>query len=296
MRTSTRQDYEERITHVVQIALERLDNPASPVDLADAAGFSRFHFGRIFSAALGESLKEFTRRLLLERAACGLRDTDSTVGRIATDAGYSVEAFTRAFKAEFRSTPGDFRKRPSRCEITAPNGIHWTPDGRRQKPRLLFSKDETMDLTQVNLEAMRLLCFRHIGPYHEIGPVFGRLEAWARANNVSFEGSIGRYHDDPDTTPPQDLRSDACIIVAAAYNAPAEEGAPEIGEIPAQTYVKATHTGSYEGLGDAWAAFCRAIAAEGYSPMGVPFEWYVDDCAVVPVEQVRTDLYMPIRV
>lgn len=110
MRTSTRRDYEDRITAAVDLALSSLDHSITPADLADAAGFSRFHFGRIFSAALGESIAEFTRRLRLERAAAQLTSTNRTVGEIAIDAGYSVEAFTRAFRAGFLMSPSEFRK------------------------------------------------------------------------------------------------------------------------------------------------------------------------------------------
>lgn len=295
MRTNTRNEYEELITTVVTMALERLDRPVSPVELADAVGFSRFHFGRIFSAALGETLAEFTRRLLLERAAWQLRETDHSIGRVATDAGYSVEAFTRAFKAEFSKTPGEFRKSPSRCEITTPNGVHYHPDSCRAKPRILFCKDETMELTKVSLGPLRTFSFPHVGPYHEIGPVFEKLAKWASAHGVPIQDCVGIYYDDPDSTPAAELRADAALLLPDGYEPPIEEDGPALGEIPAQTYVKATHTGSYEGLGDAWAAFMRAIAAEGYVTVGAPFEWYVDDYAVTPVEKLRTDLYMPVR-
>lgn len=153
-----------------------------------------------------------------------------------------------------------------------------------------------MDVTQVELGPLRLLCYRHVGPYHEIGPVFDRLMQWASPLGIPMQGVLGLYHDDPGTTPPNELRSDAAIVVPAGYEPPAGDGSPAVAEIPAQTYVKGTYKGSYEGLGDAWPEFMQAISAGGYTPAGTPFEWYVDDCAVTPIEEVRTDLYMPIRV
>lgn len=278
------------------LALRSLDHPPTPADLADAAGFSRFHFGRIFSSALGESLAEFTRRLLLERAACQLLAGERQIGEVATDAGYSVEAFTRVFKANFLITPSDFKRNPCRTEIASPNGIHWDPEGRGTRPKLVFSKDESMELEKINAGPFRLLGYRHIGPYPEIGPVFGRLQRWAVEHGVPFNGAIGIWYDDPESTPPHELRSDACLILPDGVVAPELDGGPVYSEMPERRYVKATHLGPYEGLEDAWLRFCQAVAAQGIVTAPHPsFEWYVNDCAAVPPEEVQTDFYLPIQ-
>ncbi len=296
MRTSTRREYETRIEAAVALALRSLDHPPTPADLADEAGFSRFHFGRIFSSALGESLAEFTRRLLLERAAWQLLANEQAIGEIATDAGYTVEAFTRAFKSNFLITPSDFKRNPCRTEIASPNGVHWDPDGKVARPKLVFSKEESMELEKTNAGPFRLLSFRHIGPYHEIGPLFGRLHGWAVEHEVPFISAIGIWYDDPESTPPHELRSDACLILPDGAEPPVVDGAPVYSEMPERRYVKATHMGPYEGLGDAWLRFCQAVAAEGIVTAPHPsFEWYVNDCAAVPPEEVQTDLYLPIQ-
>lgn len=296
MRTSTRRDYEDRITAAVDLALSSLDHSITPADLADAAGFSRFHFGRIFSAALGESIAEFTRRLRLERAAAQLTSTNRTVGEIAIDAGYSVEAFTRAFRAVFLMSPSEFRKNPSRNEISSVNGVHWDPTGRRNPPRLVFGKDNAMELEKLKAGPFRLLSYRHIGPYHEIGPVFGRLSGWAVQHGVPFVGAMGIWYDDPESTPPHELRSDAAILLPDGYEPAAIDGGPVFSELPERNYVRATHLGPYEGLGDAWARFCQSVAAEGIVTSPEPsFEMYVNDCSKVAPEEVRTDLYLPIQ-
>jgi AraC family transcriptional regulator len=296
MRTNTRQEYETRIEAAVTLALNNLEHPPTPAELADAAGFSRFHFGRIFSSALGESLAEFTRRLLLERAASQLVEGTRSVGEIATDAGYSVEAFTRAFKHHFLVTPTEFRRKPSRTEIASPNGVHWNPTVPRPRPQLVFSKENFMELEKLNAGPFRLLSFRHVGPYHEIGPVFGRLHGWAIEHKVPFEAAIGVWHDDPESTPAHELRSDAAITLPAGFEPVLSDGGPTYSEIPARRYVRATHMGSYAGLGDAWARFLQAVAAGGIVTAPHPcFEIYVNDCTAVPESEVRTDLYLPIQ-
>lgn len=154
-----------------------------------------------------------------------------------------------------------------------------------------------MDITVKTLEPMRLISFRHIGPYHEIGPVFGRLYQWATANGAPLGMAVGIWHDDPGSTPPHELRSDACIVVPESYTPPDVEGAPKLAHIAGGRYAMATHIGSYEGLGDAWQRFIgQAIPAAGYETIDAPdFEMYMNDCEKVPVEEVRTDLYAPIK-
>jgi transcriptional regulator GlxA family with amidase domain len=56
-------------------------------DIAGRAYLSRFHFDRLVAASLGEPPGTLRRRLLLERAAHRLADTDDAVIDIALDAG-----------------------------------------------------------------------------------------------------------------------------------------------------------------------------------------------------------------
>lgn len=154
-----------------------------------------------------------------------------------------------------------------------------------------------MEATIKTLEPMRIVALRHIGPYHLIGPVFDKLMAWAGPAGVPIQGVLGSYYDDPHTVPAQELRSDAAIVVPADYELPADNplGAT-IAEIPGGEYATATHLGSYEGLGDAWSRFTgEAIPATGrQTAEGVCFEMYMNDCREVPLEEVRTDMYVPV--
>jgi methylphosphotriester-DNA--protein-cysteine methyltransferase len=64
-----RQEYVGRINRVIDYIEENIDTELSLETLAKVASFSRFHFHRIFSALVGETLNGFVRRLRLERAA-----------------------------------------------------------------------------------------------------------------------------------------------------------------------------------------------------------------------------------
>ncbi|MCW5936527.1 MAG: AraC family transcriptional regulator [Fimbriimonadaceae bacterium] len=298
MRKSTVAEYEARVREAIRFVLERLDQPPSPAEVADKAGFSRHHFGRVFSGAVGESIAEFVRRLRLERAAHRLEHTDQSVSEIALDAGYdSLEAFSRAFRSAYLMAPTDYRRSPSRHELRAHSQVHWWPDGRRSAAALTITQETTMEATIKTIEPMRCIALRHTGPYHLIGSKFGALFEWAGPAGVPVETVLGVFHDDPGSVPAGELRSDACIAVPPGYTLPDDTpvGVTML-EIAGGDYAVATHMGSYEGLSDAWARFAgQAVPATGREPApSASFEVYVNDCTKVPLEEVRTDLYMPL--
>ena len=87
MKAATRGDYLDRIRRVLRFVQHNLDEPLDPGRLAGVANLSVFHFHRIFSGLVGETLSEHVRRLRLERAAGDLRRTDLSVLDIALRAG-----------------------------------------------------------------------------------------------------------------------------------------------------------------------------------------------------------------
>ncbi|RMI28300.1 AraC family transcriptional regulator [Nocardia stercoris] len=79
--------------------------------LADRSGLSRAAFARKFSAMVGEPPLAYVTRWRLTTAARLLREEDLPVGVVAERAGYSSEfAFSKAFKREYGSAPGQYRR------------------------------------------------------------------------------------------------------------------------------------------------------------------------------------------
>jgi AraC family transcriptional regulator len=78
---------------------------------ARRAGFSPWHFIRVFQAAAGVSPLEYVRRRRLSRAAAALAGGQAVI-QVAYDWGYgSQAAFTRAFSRAFGEPPGTYRRR-----------------------------------------------------------------------------------------------------------------------------------------------------------------------------------------
>ena len=103
--------HRERLNAVLLHIRENLDAPLTVEALAAVAGFSPFHFHRIFAAYLRETTSDHVRRIRLEWAARRLILSTEPVTQIALAAGYETPAaFSRAFKKQFQVSPRSFRK------------------------------------------------------------------------------------------------------------------------------------------------------------------------------------------
>jgi len=124
-------DGQDTANRLAAIVGNSLDAPARTQDLARQAHRSRTQFHRLFRAAVEETPAAMRRRLLLERAAYQLGRTGSSVTEIALDASYgSLEAFTRAFRRAFRSSPSLYRRmRDPHFHLPAASGIHFLAPG-----------------------------------------------------------------------------------------------------------------------------------------------------------------------
>src|SRR5438105_15147270 len=81
-------------------------------DVAASSGVSRFHVTRAFGAATGRSVMGYMRARRLSEAARKLAGGARDILSVALDAGYgSHEAFTRAFRDQFGTTPERVRER-----------------------------------------------------------------------------------------------------------------------------------------------------------------------------------------
>jgi AraC family transcriptional regulator len=89
-----------------------LDRALTLAELADACGASHFHLAHAFGQATGISVMQYVRARRLTEAAESLAAGNAPdILSLALDAGYgSHEAFSRAFRAQFGTTPEKVRK------------------------------------------------------------------------------------------------------------------------------------------------------------------------------------------
>jgi AraC-like DNA-binding protein len=79
-------------------------------DLARVAGYSRFHFSRLFAASEGITPAAYVAELRIRAAAALLHDTALPVATIAARCGFGdATYFCRAFRQAVGVSPGEFR-------------------------------------------------------------------------------------------------------------------------------------------------------------------------------------------
>lgn len=105
-------DILNRVLTSVDFIEANLGKPITLAGVAKQVNFSPFHFHRIFSAFVGETVGDYIKRRRLTRAAEELVDTDKKIIDIAFDNFFeSQEAFTRAYDRFFHLSPARYRKR-----------------------------------------------------------------------------------------------------------------------------------------------------------------------------------------
>lgn len=104
----------QKIVGTVDLCIQNGDDEALTLTALSAQfGYSDFYTSRKFCEISGMTLKDYIRGRRLAFALKEIRDTDSSVLDIAVKYGFSSnEAFTRAFKDFYGTTPTEYRANP----------------------------------------------------------------------------------------------------------------------------------------------------------------------------------------
>lgn len=95
-------------------------------DIADYAGYSEYHFSRMFKRYMGISIMRFVKRRRLIKAAGDILKGDKIID-VAMKYGYqSHSGFTKAFKSEFGFSPVFIRVKVFMRGGSVMNYIHRT--------------------------------------------------------------------------------------------------------------------------------------------------------------------------
>jgi AraC family transcriptional regulator len=226
---NSREEYLNRLNRVMNFIHANLGQPLSLSGLADVAGFSPFHFHRIFKSLVGETLGEYVQRARLEKSAnLLLGSPGDTIINTALTCGFSSAAgYSRAFRAHFGVSPKQFRNQQishpgkiiSKTSKVLSGETNYTLD-------LGFADDSQesqtpLDIRMKTLPDMHVAYIRHIQGYRmavpnsQIGQAFERVCRWASDRDLVDPNTllIGIPYDNPDITPVDRRRYDACVTI-----------------------------------------------------------------------------------
>lgn len=279
-------------TDKINIALKLIERNLSKQfvwnDIARECGISNFHFHRIFTAHLNETPGEYTTRKRLERAATLLAyGHDISLADISFSCGYSSQAnFSKAFKKFFGVTPGQVLKK---SELKSNLGKLQSKYGKEFNIQSLYPREE------INND----LYIKEVKMKHEIKSFPKRkvlflsskngyvkesiFETWKNLSNSIIEAGknfesmakFGVGHDNPEITPEQKCRYDACVEILDEDNIP--DGL-EVNYFPEGKYACFHFKGSSEKLLQFYLDIYKNwFSANGYEPGNFPLiERYIN--------------------
>ncbi|MDU1904689.1 MAG: AraC family transcriptional regulator [Dysgonomonas sp.] len=300
MESNTYCEYIKRINKILYFIEDNLDGDLSLKTLSQVAAFSQFHFHRIFSTMVGESLNDYVVRKRIERiASILLVGTDDNLTDIAYRYGFSsVNTFSKTFKKFYGISPTIFsRKKP---EIFSKIGIELVTDEKYfcianhlKKWMDMNAKVEIKELPE-----MKLAGITTFGNFEQTNKNYLRLFKWANDNGL-IEGKevkvITIYYDNPHVTASMEkVRHAECITVDDRIKA--------VGDITPVINPKGRYAvGRFEiPPGDefkkAWEGMYSAVIENDYKFRdGGYMEIFHNDCRDHPEKKFIVDICIPIE-
>ena len=273
MKKTTQDEYFQSIYKVIYYIEQNYNDDLKLEELSKIAGFSKYHFHRIFRAILGENLSDYVRRVRLSSTTMKFK-TNLNITQIAQSSGYETNAsFSKAFKKHFGTTPKEFSKNAKK------------------------KKGNTMvEPKIVEIEPIEVLYVRKTGGYmHSADEAWKTMVAFVDENELRGK-AVARYgiaHDNPSVIEEHNLRYDACLELSE-YAAPKMEVSSK--QIAGGKYALFMHKGSYGLLGESFKNIGDWIVENGVELRDEPsFHKYLDlDPTGIKEEDLKTELYIPI--
>ncbi|TJY42703.1 AraC family transcriptional regulator [Cohnella pontilimi] len=295
--------YYVRIQRTIEHIENRLTEPLTLTELASIAGFSDFHFHRVFQTMVGDPVMEYVRKRRLVRAARDMADLDKRILDVALDHGFqSHETFTRAFKKMFGMTPAEYRQRGIRTPVYPRADVN----SRRFNPYLGGIRMEYRIVTKpaFKLIGHALETCTQEGKNHEDIPAFWQRyianKGWERIPNAVHRENPVELGVCTDF----DMEKGTFLYVIG-MEAEHFEGVPDdlvCREIPEATYAVFTtplvpRDQFPASIQSTWmSVFNEWFPHSGYEHSGeVEFEWYDERSNSQKHDLVQMDIYIPVK-
>jgi len=281
MKNITKSDYLQSVYKVIFYIEQNYKYNLTLQELSKVAGFSKYHFHRIFKSTIGENVSDYVKRVRLSSTTLKFK-TNNKITQIAQDSGYETNSsFSKAFKNHFGITPKEFSLNAKK----------------RKGLKMLKSKI-------VVLEPIEVLYVRKEGDYNKSAEEAWKiLMGFAYKNKIKYKKNLmgktammfGIGHDNPNITDEEKLRYDACI--SWDDKTVTLEGEISNKIINGGKYAVFLHKGTYKNLKATYDDIGDWIVESGVEVRDLPmFEKYLNrDPRRTKVENLKTEIYVPLR-
>ena len=297
-------EYKVRIDRVIQYIEANLTQNISLSEVAKVSHFSAYHFHRIFTAIMGETVNDYIVRRRLEKAINVLIfQPQLSVTQVALDSGFSSSAnFSKAVKLHFGFSPSEIRnpekiKNSKIGKISSKYGKEFNPsdlyparitNGVMNRNRL---EGIDMKVEVRELESQQVCTLASARGYEPeaIYAAWDKLIAWAANNGIKQEDQkrFAFAFDNPTVTPIDKCRYEASIVIGGdvKVNPPFASS-----EIPKGKYAVLYFKGAPEDTIKAQLSiYSDWLPDSGFEPDNFPLlERYLND--------VRVDGYIEMEI
>lgn len=295
MENKIKKEYLTRLNKVLSYIQKNIDKKLTLNQLSRVAFFSPFHFHRIFSAYMGESINSYIRRVKLDNSALKLKYTNESIFDIAFSCGFETSsAYSRAFRQQFGLTPTKFRLKNNTNKNL-----------KLQKEYKGYLKEICMKSFKgiKQIPDTQVLFVQRTGFYRKIfDETWHILLEYAKNLDIIDENTkyISICLDDPEITPVEKLRYNACITFNGNL-APSSD--ISIKTIQGGKYAVFLHEGSYKTLYQTYDAMLLEWLPNNYDKFDkehnilrdVPcFEILNKDFLNTKPDDLKTEIYLPV--
>jgi AraC family transcriptional regulator len=298
------EEYIRRIHKVQDYIEHHLGHSLSIEELAGAAGFSKYHFSRIFQGILQEPLAHYVNRIRMENALFLLAHrADKNITDIAYELGFSDSAvFSRAFKNYYGVSPREYRKEYSKnCKDSFLLSEYNKNTAKKEWAGNPFSV--TGQITIENLEEKQVAYVRHTGTYETLAKEYANLIqmllTYARKQHLLGDGQnwwLAMYHDNPEFGEESQFRTSLCLTVPEDFRVQ-EDGILGLMKLEGGLYAVGHFEIQQEQYSGAWNYMYQEwIWGSGYVPRNsYSFEVYRNDPYANENHIHEVDIYVPIE-
>ena len=273
--------------------------------IAREAHFSPYHFHRLFSVVIGETVYNFITRKRIEKAAASfLYKKDLPITEVSEKVGFlNLSSFSRAFKKFYGMSPQEFKElSPEKfskiCKTESKNG-----QLKVSFEQYICNINNSLNWIKMNaktevkiLDQLDVAYISHVGKMDLIGNAFDQLIRWAAPKGLMGQENLRMvtiYHDSPKITDPNHLRMSACIVLNAKTSV---EGEVSLRSIESGKCIVSRFEIAPHEFQQAWESSFVWMTENGYRKADKdPFEIYYNNYLEHPEKKFIVDLCIPVQ-
>ncbi len=298
------EEYIRRIHKVQDYMEDHIGRSMTIEELSHIAGFSKYHFSRIFQGVLQEPLAHYVNRIRMEKALFLLAHRlDKNMTEIAYELGLSDSAvFSRTFKNFYGISPREYRKAYSKnCKDLFLLSEYNKITAKKEWPADPFPV--TGQITIESLKEKKVVYVRHTGTYETLAKEYGNLIqtliAHAKKQDLLVDDQnwwLAMYHDNPEFGEESQFRTSLCLTIPRDIQI-VEDGVVGTMRLEGGLYAVGHFRIHQEQYADAWNfMYQKWITGSGYVPRDYnPFEVYRNDPYADANHIHEVDIYVPIE-